>query len=435
MASIASDANGRKRIQFIGINGQRHAIRLGKASMKQAEAFKVKVEDLVAAAHGTGFIQDETARWLAGLPDLIHSRLAAVGLVKPRNRASMTLKAFLEECFAALVVKSSTSVTYGQTKRCLLEYFGESKPLREIEPADADKWRQWLKTQALAESTIARRVKMARQAFKRAIKWGLILTNPFADVVAGSQSNKARQFFVTREAAQKVIEACPDAQWKLLFALSRYGGLRCPSEHLALKWSDVDWERNRLRVPSCKTEHIEGGDCRMIPLFPELQKYLQDVWDELPEGTQAEYVITRYRDTNANLRTQLCRIIRRAGLEPWPKLFHNLRSTRQTELAEKYPIHVVCAWLGNSRAVAQEHYLQVTDAHFAQAVQEAAKLPGTEGAAQNEAQKPAETARNSSKTQKPKKQNRPVFPGDSATFDTERKLVVTPRGFEPLLPP
>ncbi len=62
----------------------------------------------------------------------------------------------------------------------------------------------------------------------------------------------------------------------------------------------------------------------------------------------AEFVIQRYRSTNANLRTQLERIIRKAGLKPWPKLFHNLRATRQTELEETFPTHVVCEWLGNS---------------------------------------------------------------------------------------
>ena len=77
--------------------------------------------------------------------------------------------------------------------------------------------------------------------------------------------------------------------------------------------------------------------------------------------------IQNYRDTNCNLRTQLRRIIKRAGLNPWPKLFQNLRSTRQTELAEEYPMHVVCAWIGNSQAVAMEHYLQITDEHFEQA--------------------------------------------------------------------
>ena len=47
--------------------------------------------------------------------------------------------------------------------------------------------------------------------------------------------------------------------------------------------------------------------------------------------------------------------------------FPELRSTRETELAEQFPIHVVCAWLGNSQAVAKKHYLQVTDEHFKQA--------------------------------------------------------------------
>jgi hypothetical protein len=54
---------------------------------------------------------------------------------------------------------------------------------------------------------------------------------------------------------------------------------------------------------------------------------------------------------------------------PWPKLFQNLRSTRETELAEDDPIHVVCAWVGNTQAVATKHYLQVTDEHFDRAAQ------------------------------------------------------------------
>ena len=57
-----------------------------------------------------------------------------------------------------------------------------------------------------------------------------------------------------------------------------------------------------------------------------------------------------------------------AGLEPWPKLFQNLRLTRETELAEEYPLHVVCAWIGNSQPVAAKHYLQVTESHFEKAV-------------------------------------------------------------------
>lgn len=82
-------------------------------------------------------------------------------------------------------------------------------------------------------------------------------------------------------------------------------------------------------------------------------------------------MITRYRRAAKNLRTQLLKIVTRAGVKAWPKLFQNLRSARQRELTEEYPIQVVTAWIGNSEAVAKKHYLQVTEAHFEKAVHQA----------------------------------------------------------------
>jgi hypothetical protein len=61
--------------------------------------------------------------------------------------------------------------------------------------------------------------------------------------------------------------------------------------------------------------------------------------------------------------------MKRAGVKPWPKLFQNLRSTRETELARDYPMHVVCDWIGNSQAIAAKHYLQVTEDDFQKATQ------------------------------------------------------------------
>ena len=156
-----------------------------------------------------------------------------------------------------------------------------------------------------------------------------------------------------------------NSRMNLIFALSGYGGLRCPSEHLALRWCDVDWARSRIRIPSPKTEHHPGGDSRVIPLFPELLPILREAFEQAEPGT--EYVVTRYRDATQNLRTQLERIIRRAGVKPWPKLFQNLRSTRESELARTWPLHVVTKWIGNSQFVALKHYLQVTDDDYERA--------------------------------------------------------------------
>ena len=146
-----------------------------------------------------------------------------------------------------------------------------------------------------------------------------------------------------------------DAQWCLIFALARYGGLRCPSEVLLVRWSDIDWEHERIVVRSPKTEHHPGRESRTIPIFPRLRPYLEDAQELAAKGD--EYVISRYRGSNANLRTQLTRIIKRAGLTPWPKLFQNLRSTLQTELTEQFPEYVVCEWIGNSEQGRQEALL------------------------------------------------------------------------------
>ena len=103
-----------------------------------------------------------------------------------------------------------------------------------------------------------------------------------------------------------------------------------------------------------------------IARFPELVDLLQQAFDEAPDGS--EYVV-RWNDTTTNLRTQAHRIIRRAGLVPWPKTFQNLRSSRQTELAETFPSQCVCAWIGNSTEIARKHYLQVTDSHWEKATE------------------------------------------------------------------
>ena len=134
---------------------------------------------------------------------------------------------------------------------------------------------------------------------------------------------------------------------------------------------------------SPKTEHHAGGGQRSVPIFTELLPYMEAAYDAAPEG--ATHMITRYRGTNVNLRTQLLRILRRAGVPAWPKLFVNLRSSRQTELCEGNPDHVVATWLGNSVAVARAHYMQTTEEHY----RKGAGLPprADDGAAKKGAEK------------------------------------------------
>ncbi|MEN6365924.1 MAG: site-specific integrase [Thermoguttaceae bacterium] len=145
---------------------------------------------------------------------------------------------------------------------------------------------------------------------------------------------------------------------------------------LTLEWNDIDWERDRFRAHSPKTEHHPGKASRVIPLFPELRAILTEAFEAAEDG--AVYVIGNdaYRKAsntpggwrNCNLRTQFGRILKRAGLEPWPRLFHALRASRETELAGEYPVHVVTGWLGNTPKIAMKHYLMTTESDFSKAI-------------------------------------------------------------------
>jgi integrase len=308
-------------------------------------------------------------------------------------------------------------IVYGHTRRCLVEYFGADKRLSAISPGDADDWRRWLASdQALAENTIRRRCGIAKQFLRVAVKKRLLAENPFAEIgTTLIQANRTRDYFLSQADAKRVLDACPDAQWRLLFSLSRYGGMRCPSEHLALTWADVHWDRNRITVHASKTEHHADGGVRQFPIFPELRPYLEEVFNETetnlgrpPAG--AEHVITRYRHANVNLRTQLLKIIARAGVAPWPKLFQNLRATRATELiSQGWPEYKVCKWLGHTKAIAEKHYWQVTEEDFATAAgvpteKAPVEAPKTTAARQCHAEKEAVSAECSVPTETREKQ-------------------------------
>ncbi len=137
-----------------------------------------------------------------------------------------------------------------------------------------------------------------------------------------TSNNAEREYFVSREETAKLLEALPNNEWRLLVALVRYAALRCRSEVLALRWSDIRWDIRRMVVHSPKTRRA-GYKGRVIPIFVEVAPYLEHAWAEAPEG--AEFVITRCRSTAVNLRTQLTRFILRAGLTPWPRLWVSMR--------------------------------------------------------------------------------------------------------------
>ncbi len=131
----------------------------------------------------------------------------------------------------------------------------------------------------------------------------------------------------------------------------------------------------RLSVPSPKTEHL-GKTHRVIPLFPLLRPHLEAAFEQAAEGSTyvfpEEYrrrVQGPYGWANANLRTTLAKVIRRAEVEPWPRPWHPLRASCESDLAQSFPLATVTKWLGNTPSVALRHNVDPTEAAFDQALE------------------------------------------------------------------
>jgi integrase len=394
MASLSHDSNGTRRIQFVGPDGERRAIRLGEVPVKVAETVLRRVEALVAhAIAGTPHDADLSA-WLRDVPTVLYQKLVRVGLALPRVEDDVapvvTVDALCTAFKDRAVVKPSTAASYAQTLDSLRAFYGLEKPITEITAADADAWRKaiTIATQGegkrkkkrtaedgrLAPATVAKRVHVARHVFGKAVTWGWLEKNPFAALRAGSQANPARAAYVAPETLEAVLEACPGLQWRLVFALSRLAGLRCPSEVGGLTWGDVDFAHGRLTVRSPKTEHHGGGHAvRLVPIVPRLREILADAWDAAGDGER--FVVPMAARPGANLRTTAEKAIERAGVETWPRLFQNLRASCETDWVQTYPAHVCAKWLGHSPTIAAQHYLQVRDAHFRDAIEGGAGGP------------------------------------------------------------
>ncbi len=297
MASISTDPNGNRTIQFIGADAKRRSIRLGKVTAKQANEVKLKVEALSAAKMSGMSLDNDAARWVASIGDDLAKKLAKVGLIPERGTA--TLDGFIGDYVAKRTdLKWRTLNNLEQTRRHLVGFFGGDRPLREITAADADQWVIHMRGK-YAEATAARGIKRARQYFNAARRGRLIAENPFDNIKAGAMDNRDRLFFVTPEMVSGIMNACPDAEWRALIALCRFGGLRCPSEPLQLTWGDIDWDRGRFLVHSPKLEHTRRGGKRIVPLFPELRPHLEELFNLAPAGSV--YVITRTREHRGQL--------------------------------------------------------------------------------------------------------------------------------------
>lgn len=408
MASLSKEP-GRSSWKLVwhDADKRRRSIRLGAMPKKTAEQFKVRFEELLGVLRGRGSIPAPIQSWIDSLPEVLQERLARADMIKVRERWTLgkLCDAYLE---SRSNVADATKVRDKQVVNRLLGYFGRDRLLESITVQDAEQWRKRLaadgnqrdeKRNELADNTVRRRTGVARQVFSTAIRWGHLSSNPFDGLATTVRANMERRAFIPWDDVLLVIEQAPSIQWKTLIAFVRLTGCRVPSELQGLRWADIDLAGRSIIIRSPKTAH-HGGDhvMRSVPMFPELVPFISRLADAVGPGVDVPLscsVFPMACDPAVNLRTQLTRMIVKAKLIPWPKLFVNLRSSRETELLAAYPAADVCRWMGHSPAVAARFYAQARPEVAERAAQEmtVGALAGNIGEESGENQEPSENCK------------------------------------------
>jgi integrase len=425
MASLHVQKGGRPgwKVRYRDTDKRPKVIWLGAQTKKHATDMFRRIDSLVTNRLN-GLAPDRVdLAWVRKIDRRLALRLAELGLVDQAtvSETPMTVLAYMR-AYIDSRTDWKKSCNHKQSVDHLETFLGRDLPLTAMTKGMADRFHRWMMGKGqnepnLSPNTAGQHIKRARQMMRAAIDDRLIESNPFHGIKIDLRSDTTKNRFVDATMAAAILEACPDQEWRTLFALCRFGGLRCPSEALGLRWSDIQWDRGRFKVRSPKTEKAGKAE-RVVPLFPELLSEMNALYFLVQPGIECPadaFVIARYRDTETNLRTTLAKIADRAGVVRWPKPFMALRASRRTELERsgKHPNHVLNDWFGHTGAIAETHYLQVTEADFEKATE-------------------CNTGRNIPSHSKPslpiKIPKNSVFSGKSSIF---RVRTIHPAGFEP----
>lgn len=367
MASLQPTTAG-YRVQF-RVDGKSRQISLPGTKRKAAESVTRHVEELIACRRSGERIHDHTVKWLSAIGQKLRCDLQKCGLIDGTTQAAAggTMLQISTEFLRHRPIAAATLTAYEQTFGKLHGYF-LMRPLDAITEAHAEDWRHYLLAAVkLSENTVRKHCSRASTFWNWAVRRQYTDRNPFHSLPKSVGDARGVKQFISAADIESIIDQTADPEWRLLIALGRWGGLRVPSEPFAIRWEHISWDNDRFTVESPKT------GARVVPIFRQLLPHFLQLREH--SAPDSVWLFERLRQGSGNVRDPLLKLIRRAGVKPWPRLWNSMRSTRETELVRDHQLHVACDWLGNSPVVAMRHYLQTTEEDMRRAVQSADILP------------------------------------------------------------
>jgi integrase len=172
---------------------------------------------------------------------------------------TVTLGEFLDRWLETAAKPKLRDKSYESYKSLLRRYIrpvlGE-RILSAVTPLDVQDAYQKMIDRGLSARTVRYTHSVLRSAMRQAIRWRLLLQDP-TDGAQLPRLGRREMRVLTAEQSRAFLEVSRETHYGALFALALTTGMR-PSEYLALKWQDIDWDRGTVSVVRT-LERVRGG--------------------------------------------------------------------------------------------------------------------------------------------------------------------------------
>jgi integrase len=368
MSSITQTKNGGYNLQFF-VNCRRYTMYLSrKYSRAMAMRTKEVVDTLLNCQLNMTQPPKQIVTWIESAPLRLQGSLSRAGLiemVKP-----ITCYEMIEQWIAENKSDKSegSKRIYQYTAARLYSRIESSVLACNITPKDIQLLRDDLLC-SYENTTTFKTLQFFQSCFTLAIKRKQVAESPILEIGVSNTPSRDDDRVITVAEYRRLLEACPNNQWRVIIALARVGGFRCPSEAMTLRWSNVQFDRNVILIQSPKTKRHKGGEARIIPMFAELREELERLYFDPNYGSR-DYVITLFsRKKEVYLGSRFNSISRRAGLGIIRNPFDNMRTTRSNEINQLFGSDLENAWIGHSDPTRKKYYYMQAENDIEKAIQ------------------------------------------------------------------
>jgi len=257
--------------------------------------------------------------------------------------------------------KPTTVTDYGNMVRVLNRTFGD-RPIESITAESVERWKAaFMAERKRSNRTLQKYLIVLHGVFKRAMKVYGLPRNPLDTVERPRLARRAGIDVFSGEEVMALVRAADNDQDGILYLTAAFTGLRL-GELLALRWEDVDFKADAIRVRRNWTAGKEGtpksGRGRAVPMMDEVAQALARLGQRKRFTGDQDLVFCdalgrhlAYKSLSERYKAAL----ERAGLRRLR--FHDLRHTFGTHAIRAADPREVMEWMGHADIQTTQKYL------------------------------------------------------------------------------